>query len=251
MSNRTYTNVKCPICAWSCNRSYFFPKHIIKKHPADVILSKTTSDHCMYASVADKKDEIYFCVCFTCERGFIGDVMTSQASRWLNSHSKEVICKKEHKAAALAFKVRREQALAEMKVTESPKESITTSQGSVMDIWNTLKIKRDYKDLCIEFENNDKEYYDMDSDNNEEYVFDPAKGILKLFRDASEYKKLCNKLSVSIKQCEETQIERENTLTARIKELEEMLTTKGGAQDCATIFKKEGLQEGIINLGEQ
>ena len=212
----------------------------------------------MYASIADKKDEIDFCVCFTCERGFIGDIMTSQASRWLNSHSKQVLCKKEHAAAVLAFKVRREQALAEKATNEtsagSPTEPLPTSQGSAMDIWNTLKTKRDYKDLCIEFENDDKEYYEMDSDNEEDYVFDPAKGILKLFRDASEYKKLCCKLSESIKKCETDQIEKEELLNTRIKELEEMLEInkqKGGAQDCATIFKKESLQGGLIKHGQQ
>lgn len=208
----------------------------------------------MYASIADKKEEIDFCVCFTCERGFIGDIMTSQASRWLNSHSKAVECKKEHKAAALAFKARRELALAEKGGTEFPVEPSvdppTATQGSAMDIWNTLKTKRDYKDLCIEFENDDKEYHDMDSDNEEEYVFDPAKGILKLFRDASEYKKLCSKLSAAIKQCEDTQLERETTLTARIKELETMLTKKEDAHGCATILKKESPLGEVLQIGQ-
>jgi hypothetical protein len=207
----------------------------------------------MYASIANKKDEIDFCVCFTCERGFIGDIMTSQASRWLNSHSNEAACKKEHKTAALAFKARRELALAEkVAATAEPStEPPVATQGSAMEIWNTLKTKRDYKDLCIEFEKDDKEYYDMDSDNDEEYIFDPAKGILKLFRDASEYKKLCSKLSTAIKQCEDTQLERETTLTSRIKELEAMLTKKDVAQGCATIFKKENPLEEVLQFGQQ
>jgi hypothetical protein len=207
----------------------------------------------MYASIANKKDEIDFCVCFTCERGFIGDIMTSQASRWLNSHSNEAACKKEHRAAALAFKARRELALAEKvaATAESSAEPPVATQGSAMEIWNTLKTKRDYKDLCIEFEKDDKEYYDMDSDNDEEYIFDPAKGILKLFRDASEYKKLCSKLSTAIKQCEDTQLERENTLTARIKELEAMLTKKEDAQGCATIFKKESPLGEVLQICQQ
>ena len=175
----------------------------------------------MYASIASKKEEIDFCVCFTCQRGFVGDITTSQASRWLNGHEKEEGCKKEHRAAAMAFKLRREAALA----AKGPIENLPpqSTPGSAMEVWNTLKTKRDYVDLCNEFEVNDKEYYDMDSDNDEEYVFDPAKGILKLFKDASEYKKSLCKITAAFSQVEADQSKKEEMLLTKIKELEESI----------------------------
>ena len=86
-----------------------------------------------------------------------------------------------------------------------------------------MKSKPDYKDLCVEFERNDKENHDGDSENEEEYMFDPAKGILKLFIDASAFKKNLYKVTASVNKIEAKNKEKEGILFNKIIELEEII----------------------------
>ena len=217
---RTYTTAICPVCAWYCTRSYFLPKHLVKHHPADIIISKAYPSHYLHGYVKDKKEELEFSVCLTCSKGFLGDAMTAQASRWINSHYMKQPCKKEHKTAFAAFKLRQSAALTEQPVLETPEEQ---TSGSALTVWNQLKSKPDYKDLCVEFESDDKEKHDGDSENEEEYMFDPAKGILKLFTDASAFKKNLYKVTASVNKIEAKHKEKEGILFNKIIELEEII----------------------------
>jgi len=190
----------------------------VKHHPADIIISTAYPSHYLHGYVKDKKEELEFNVCLTCGKGFLGDAMTAQASRWINSHMKQP-CKKEHKTALAEFKLRQSAALAEQPIQEIPEQT----SGSALTVWNQLKSKPDYKDLCAEFEREDKENYDEDSENEEKYMFDPAKGILKLFTDASAFKKNLYKVTASVNKIEANHKEKEGILFNKIIELEEII----------------------------
>lgn len=218
--SRTYTPVTCPVCAWTCNRSFFLPKHLVKHHPADIIISKAYPSHYLHGYVKDTKEELEFSVCLTCSKGFLGDAMTAQASRWINSHYMKQPCKKEHKTALAEFKLRQSASLSEQPILETSEEQ---TSGSALTVWNQLKSKPDYKDLCAEFEREDKENHDEDSENEAEYMFDPAKGILKLFKDASAFKKNLYKVTASVNKIEARHKEKESILFNKIIELEEII----------------------------
>lgn len=144
--------------------------------------------------------------------------MTQQASRWINQHSKKKECRDAHQEAFLQFKQRKD-----AKITEQTPPA-QSSNSSVQDLWDKLKAKRDYRDMCCDVELCEKENYEMDSDNEGDYVFDPAVCIMKLFKDASEYKKQYDKIRASFSAYEAEQISKENKYSNRILELETIIT---------------------------
>jgi hypothetical protein len=77
---------------------------MLKHHPSDIILSNISSNHCVFASIETPTKSLDFCVCLTCRKGFLGDVMTSHGSRWFNKHATNEECRASHKSALTAFK---------------------------------------------------------------------------------------------------------------------------------------------------
>jgi hypothetical protein len=195
----------------------------VKQHPADIIISKANPDHYLHGYVKDKKEELEFSVCLTCSKGFLGDAMTAQASRWINSHFMKHTCKNAHKAAFAEFKLRRSAAISEQPVQETMPAPAT---GTAMDVWNQLKNKRDYKDFCLEFEKMDKENHDEDSENEADYAFNPTKGILQLFIDASAFRKRLYKMNDTVKELHAQHKQKESILFNKIIELEEIIAKK-------------------------
>jgi hypothetical protein len=147
------------------------------------------------------------------------DGYEGNGSRWVELHAKKTECKKEHpiRLAALKEAIR---IAATTTAVQKPEEQTT---GSALTVWNQLKSKPDYKDLCAEFEREAKENHDEDSENEEEYMFDPAKGILKLFTDASAFKKNLYKVTASVNKIEARHKEKESILFNKIIELEEII----------------------------
>ena len=217
---RKYTPIPCPICAWSCNRSFFLPKHIIKHHITDITLAAASIDHCIAAYVKNKKKELDFCVCLTCDSGFVGDVMSAQGSRWLNTHSKKTECTKAHKDALIAFKNRKVVAPSEpaAQITSIPRDSIE-------DLWSQIKATSNYKDLCIQKEENAKQYHDNDSDAEGEFVFDPAEGIMDILHDAAIYKKQVDKYKNALSNHEAQQEKKDIETQNKVMGLETMIAT--------------------------
>lgn len=103
MSGRVYEKACCPICGWS-SRTFNLPAHYITKHPTNIIIGKSTGEHCMYASVNDNGEEKPFCVCLTCKKGVYSGPLDRQGSRWVAIHAKEEACKLAHRDALQAFK---------------------------------------------------------------------------------------------------------------------------------------------------
>lgn len=136
--------------------------------------------------------------------------MTSHGARWINSHSQKKDCKEAHKEEFIEF----------MRMKAIPKYiGSTHPSSSVSELWDKLKAKSAYNALCLEVELNDKENYDMDSDNEEEYIFDHAKGIMKLFASASEYKKQYERINLAFITYKTQQEQKINELEKTIENL--------------------------------
>jgi hypothetical protein len=176
-------------------------------------------DHCIAAYVKKKKD-LDFCACLTCESGFVGDVMSAQGSRWLNTHSKKTDCKKAHKDALIAFKQRRALALP-----DQPTLIVSAPSSSIDVLWSRIKATSTFKDLCIQKEENAKQYHEDDSDMEEEFVFDPAAGIFDLLHDAAIYKKQNDKYKNVISNHEAQQEQAELQAQTKIFDLESLIST--------------------------
>ena len=172
-------------------------------------------DHCIAAYVKNKKTELEFCACLTCKSGFIGDVMSAQGSRWLNTHSKKAECKKAHKDALTAFK--------ECKVVVHPvPPAPASSHSSIDDLWKRIKSIPDYTDVCIQKEEFAKEY---DDSGLGEFMFDSAEGIMELLQDAVIYKKQIDKYKKALSHHQEQQDKSDTVSQNRIFELESLIDT--------------------------
>jgi hypothetical protein len=174
-------------------------------------------DHCIAAYVKHKKKELEFCACLTCKSGFIGDVMSAQGSRWLNTHSKKAECKKAHKDALTAFK-----ECKGMVHPGPPAQPVSTSHSSIDDLWKRIKAMPDYTDVCIQKEEFAKEYDDSDLGK---FVFDSAEGIVELLQDAVIYKKQIDKYKKALSHQQEQQEKSEIDSQNRIFELESLIDT--------------------------
>lgn len=176
-------------------------------------------DHCIAAYIKKRKD-FAFCVCLTCETGFVGDVMSAQGSRWLNMHSKKTECKEAHRGVLLAFKQRKDLAQP-----EPVAQIVPVPHSSIEDLWSLIKETSNYKDLCIQKEENAKQYHDDDSDVEGDFVFDPAKGIFDLLHDTAIYKKQIDKYKTILSNHEAQQHKAGLESQNKIFDLETLITT--------------------------
>ena len=78
------------------------------QHPDKVHIRPITTDHCLYAYVLNKKEEIGFCACFTCGKGTMGDGVSGNGSRWVEMHANKTDCKKAHMQCLAEFKQKME-----------------------------------------------------------------------------------------------------------------------------------------------
>lgn len=218
MAKREHVKATCPFCAW-CRRSFNLPEHLIGNHIDKIYIRPVTNNHCIFAYVLKAAAEMSFCVCLSCKKGQMNDGYDGNGSRWVELHAKKEECKKEHLVRLAELK----EAIHIAATTTAVQKPEEQTSGSALTVWNQLKSKPDYKDLCAEFERDDKENHDEDSENEEEYMFDPAKGILKLFTDASAFKKKLYKVTASVNKIEARHKEKEGILFNKIIELEEII----------------------------
>lgn len=169
--------------------------------------------------------------------------MSAQGSRWLNTHSKKSDCKKAHKDALIAFKQRKTVAQP-----DQPAQIISAPSSSIDALWNRIKVTSNYKELCIQKEENAKQYHNDDSDMEDDFVFDTAEGIFDLLHDAAIYKKQIDKYKNALSNHESQQEQAESQAQTKIFDLESMISTmKYNTNSLAAEYTKriEALEEEI------
>lgn len=195
-----HAKLTCPFCPWN-KRSSLLPNHLLSHHTDKIHIRPITTDHCVYAYVLNKKEEIGFCACLTCGKGIIGDGVSGNASRWVEMHTKNADCKKLHG-----------QRLAELKqkiggYVSHPAVPVILQipvQNSVSALWDKLKAMPQLAPFMKDIEIACQESYEFDSDNEQEFVFDAADGFHTTVTTAIGYRREATKLKDTTSKMEDS-----------------------------------------------
>lgn len=181
MDSSKNATLKCPFCSW-CKRTYYLPDHLITHHANEIRIRPVTTDHCVYAYVLHKKEEIGFCVCLTCKKGTVGDGVSGNTSRWVELHAKKTECKKPHRAR-----------LAELKEVIGTAAPVTPSiipapkpPNSVGSLWDKLRTNHHLIPFMKEIEAGCQEFHE---EEDGEFVFDPTEAFENALKSAVGYRK--------------------------------------------------------------
>lgn len=207
----THTKLCCPFCPWD-NRSFMLPYHIITHHPTEVVLRHNLHDHCMSAYIKRKEERIHFSVCLTCNKGIVESTCGKNESRWFTMHSKNEVCKQNHKSAINKFKQTYKELSTDKDIYIQPPIS-----QPIDTLWSVLKQKPALKSYITEIEQTCIQYHE---DDDEPYTFKPEDGIEQLVISAIGYKKHITQLENKIKTMESEHERQMMDMRDRILELE-------------------------------
>ena len=194
-----HVKVSCPLCPWN-KRSLLLPNHMLTHHTDKIHLRPVTTDHCVYAYVLNKKEEIGFCACLTCGKGTVGDGVSGNGSRWVEMHSKSTECKKSHKQRLAELK----QKMGESVIQTTPIIIQSPMPTSVSALWDKLKAMPQLSPFMKDIEIACQETYEFDSDNDQEFVFDAEDGFHRTVTTAIGYRREATKLKDTTTNMEES-----------------------------------------------
>ena len=133
----TYTKASCPFCEWS-GRTYRLPYHYVAHHIEKVHLRPTPTEHCIFAYVLHKKEELGFCLCLTCNKGTSDTGFAANGSRWVTMHAKQLACKEAHPSALKILKQKMNLVEDNTSTCQLPPVTI----DPYMRLWADCKSKR-------------------------------------------------------------------------------------------------------------
>ena len=191
------------------------PEHLLTHHTNEVRMRPVTTDHCMYAYVLNKKEEVGFCVCLTCKKGIMEDGFTSQGAKWVSTHANKSECKKAHKQLLAEFK--------QKMVSVTPPPTVTIVQApisnSVSALWDKLKAMPQLSPFMKDIETACQECYEIDSDNECSFVFDASDGFERTVISAIGYRKETMKFNDVKSQIEESYESQQIVMRDEIRKL--------------------------------
>ena len=155
------------------------------QHPDKVHIRPITTDHCLYAYVLNKKEEIGFCACFTCGKGTMGDGVSGNGSRWVEMHANKTDCKKAHMQCLAEFK----QKIGEIAIQPTPVIIQAPISNSVSTLWDKLKAMPQLTPFMKDIETACQECYDLDSDTEGAFMFDAEEGFQRTVSSAIGYRR--------------------------------------------------------------
>ena len=198
-------------------------------HIEKIQLEPIPMDHCIYASII-KNDDDGFCYCLTCKKGIMVCPGETHGGRWVSTHYiNNKKCKKAHEPLLKDLK----QQLSELRKNSIEHESspivepimIPTQSTQIIDVWNKLKLKPKLKDLMTGIENTCKSTYEMDSDNEDEFVFIPDEVFEYIIANNVGFKKHSEQLIIEKNQMERTHETKIATMQEQINTLNQQIQT--------------------------
>jgi hypothetical protein len=185
----TNAKMSCPYCTVS-KVAKFIPAHIVAVHPDKLLFDGWQPDHYIIAYAPTPKEKLTVLCCLTCKRGMMTEGVEGNGARWVSLHDKKADCKKAHKEALAAFRVRHAEAkescaLSAPAPTPAPiaVEKIAPAPDRVAALWEECTKDKRNKPIVEEVEERCKynSGFDDDSDTDTKgaFVLDPAEG----FRD--------------------------------------------------------------------
>ena len=199
-------------------------------HIEQIQLDPIPMEHCIYASIIKNDDG--FCYCLTCKKGIMSCAGETVGSRWVTSHYNNKKCKNTHEPLFRELK----QQLSELRKNSinceptsivetimTPTQSTKSTQ--IIDVWNKLKLKPKLKDLMTGIENTCKSTYEMDSDNEDEFVFIPDEGFEYIIANNVGFKKQSEQLIIEKNHMERTHETKIATMQEQINTLNQQIQT--------------------------
>lgn len=198
-------------------------------HIEQIQLDPIPMDHCIYASII-KNDDDGFCYCLTCKKGIMSCAGETVGSRWVTAHyNNNKKCKKAHEPLFRELK----QQLSELRknsINCEPTPIVETimtptKPTQIIDVWNKLKLKPKLKELMSGIEETCKSAYEMDSDNEEEFVFIPDEGFEYIVANNVGFKKQSEQLINEKNQMERTHETKIASMQEQINTLNQQIQT--------------------------
>lgn len=195
---------------------------MLTAHPAALRIKPYNNGHCMFAAVG----QMDFCVCLSCNKGFVGDGSEPNQQRWITLHGKSAECKAAHASAMDSLR----QALGHQPTPAPVLQPQPASQPVNDTLWEECKADARLRPVMTEVEEFCREMDD---------VFDVKEGVKQLARSVVGYKK-----EVAMTKAQMTQMVQahEHELTEQRVVIHQMKFESAGLQSCIRQLKYENAE---------